>query len=266
MTTVARLLLGLALASGVAFGAWRRKLLTGRAALAAIVCGSVVTAAGWSMSVALLAFFGSSAALSRWRRAHKDAATGGIVDKSGARDAWQVVANGGVMACCAAAAWLAPSPAWTVAGLGAIAAATADTWATEIGSAVGDGAWRLWSFVRVPAGTSGAVTTLGTVALLLGAAAQGTVAVAWGFDLWTGAAIAVGGATGGLVDTILGATIQERRWCSACRESTEQHVHRCGAPTTAAGGLAFMSNDTVNLTSTLAGALAATVMHLTHAG
>jgi len=77
---------------------------------------------------------------------------------------------------------------------------------------------------------------------------------------WPGGAVALGGVTGALVDTLLGATIQERRWCPACQRATEQRVHRCGTMTQRTGGAGFMTNDAVNLTSTIAGALASLAM------
>ena len=64
-------------------------------------------------------------------------------------------------------------------------------------------------------------------------------------------------APGSLVDSLLGATLQARRWCARCSVSTEQMTHACGETTDLAGGLRWLDNDGVNLVSTLAGAAVA---------
>jgi uncharacterized protein (TIGR00297 family) len=248
---------GVVLATIVAGLAFRARQLTQSGAIAAFTCGTVATAAGWAWVVALLAFFITSSGLSRWRRAAKAARTDDVVEKAGARDAWQVVANGGVFAACALAMVVAPMPWLAAAGLGALATATSDTWATEVGTAIGGTPRHVLGLAPVAVGTSGAVSFAGTLAMLAGAAFAGTVALLSGFDRGMAVAVASGGVAGAFVDTLLGATVQARRWCPACQRITEQPVHRCGATTTHAGGIAAMTNDAVNLTSTVIGALVA---------
>ena len=68
-------------------------------------------------------------------------------------------------------------------------------------------------------------------------------------------AIAIAGAAGALADSVLGATVQERRWCDACARGTERRVHDCGAATRQVGGVGGVDNDVVNLAATLTGAL-----------
>ena len=69
--------------------------------------------------------------------------------------------------------------------------------------------------------------------------------------------IAVGGFTGALVDSMLGATVQEVRFCDACAVETEQRVHRCGARTRVTRGASWCDNDMVNVIATAVGAAAA---------
>ena len=78
---------------------------------------------------------------------------------------------------------------------------------------------------------------------------------------WTGGwpVTAVAGALGGgiagtLADSILGATVQARRWCAGCSDTTERLVHSCGRRTEPAGGFQWLDNDGVNFAATLAGA------------
>jgi uncharacterized membrane protein len=72
--------------------------------------------------------------------------------------------------------------------------------------------------------------------------------------------VAIGGAAGAMADSLLGATLQERRWCDACALATERRVHDCGTRTRLAGGLAWMDNDAVNLLATLTGAVVAATL------
>lgn len=257
MSLVTRTLVGLALAVAISLAARRAHALSWSGGVAATVMGVAATAAGWRWCVLLLAFFLSSTLLSRWRRETKERATRAVVEKGGARDAWQVLANGGVFTVCALGSVALPSALWATAGLGALAAATADTWATEVGTAVGGVPRRVLGWRAVATGTSGAVTVAGTIAMLAGAACLGTLA--WWIGLkWQGAlAGGVGGVAGAVVDTLLGATLQSQRWCASCGAPTERRVHDCGHPTAPRAGWGRLDNDGVNLTSCAAGAVVA---------
>ena len=66
-----------------------------------------------------------------------------------------------------------------------------------------------------------------------------------------------------IADSVVGATLQDRRWCDTCQTSTERAVHGCGTPTRHAGGITAVDNDLVNLIATVAGAaVAALLVHL----
>jgi uncharacterized protein (TIGR00297 family) len=254
LSPLSRLILGGVLAALVAVAARRTGSLSRSGALAAIAVGALACFPGWTWSGVLLAFFVSSTVLSAWRSASKHAATVDVVEKSAERDAVQVLANGGVFALAALGAVLFPSAIWAAVALGSLAAATADTWATEVGTAVGGIPRSIRGFARVPAGTSGAVTFAGSVAMVLGAVWLGTAARTMGFDPDVVLSSIVGGLGGALADTLLGATLQERDWCPRCARETEQRIHRCGTRTEHRRGLPGFGNDAVNLTSTVIGA------------
>ena len=140
------------------------------------------------------------------------------------RNARQVIANGGV----AALAALAGGWVWFA---GAIAAANADTWATEIGSHSRSLPRLITTGARVPAGTDGGMTLLGTVGGIAGAAFIAGVSLFLDRRGRGAVMITVAGVFGMLLDSLLGATVQ--------------------------GKVRWMDNDAVNLAATLAGAVCA---------
>jgi uncharacterized protein (TIGR00297 family) len=185
--------------------------LTGRGATAALAVGlATIWGLGWRGFVLLLAFFVSSSLLTT-------AAKGGR-----RRNERQVLANGGVAALAAFAG------SWIVFA-GALAAATADTWATEIGRHSPVAPRLITNGRRVPPGTDGGMTLLGTAGGIVGA---GFIA---GLSYVSGQrgtlVIAAAGVAGMLVDSLLGATVQ--------------------------GKVRSVDNDAVNLAATLTGAACA---------
>ena len=103
-------------------------------------------------------------------------------------------------------------------------------------------------------GTSGGITTPGTIAALSGALAVAVVTrlVGWPIPLH---AVFSGGFAGSIFDSVLGAAVQERRWCPDCEAETERRIHSCGTSSVYRGGIRGCNNDVVNLMSTIAGAV-----------
>jgi uncharacterized protein (TIGR00297 family) len=216
----------------------------------------------------MVAFFVTSSALSRYKALAK-ARRGVLVQaKGGRRDAWQVLANGGVAAgCLAVAGWRGSS-----AFLGALATAGADTWATELGLLASRPPRLVTTWRPVAPGTSGGVTPEGALASLAGAL---TVGAAWGAARALGGrgggggggrggvtparALLLTGATGtagALADSLLGATVQAAYWCPACGEPVETPVHpRCGREAALVHGWRWVDNDVVNALATSTGAI-----------
>ena len=247
------LLLALALAGGVALAARRVGSLSTSGAAAAAAVGFLLFGLGGGPGAgALLLFFVTSSLLSRWRRGDKERLQ---FEKGGERDAGQVLANGGVAAACALLLPFVPDAAWPRAALlGALAAANADTWATEIGSLAGRAPRRITTLRPAPPGESGAVSLPGTLAALAGAALVALVAAGWGLGSAGVVAVTVGGFAGALVDSLLGATVQAQYRCPRCGRLTERRVHCDGQVTERAAGVSAIGNDAVNAMATLAGA------------
>ena len=246
------------LSAFVAFAARRTRMLSTSGAIAGAAVGMISIAAGWSWGALLLSFFTSATALSKFGERQKAIRIGPVVAKGTERDAGQVLANAGVYSAAALAYLFWPSSVWAAVGAGAIAASAADTWATEVGVLAGDPR-SIISGRIVPPGTSGGVTLLGTAAGLAGAMfiAAGVALASWQV---TFAATVLGGLAGALADSLLGATLQARRWCDVCAQSTERLVHNCGNATRHAHGLRGFDNDLVNTVCSALGALVALLL------
>jgi uncharacterized protein (TIGR00297 family) len=257
---IPRMLVGGTLAGVAAGQAARRRQLTlgGEYAAFAVGTAAAIGGVGWLLSLAV--FFYSSVLFTRWRAGDKRHRSRSMLPDTRARDAWQVLANGGLFAI-AAVIWVFTG-SWRAGlfGFGALAAATADTWATEVGMALKASPRSIRTWQRVVPGTSGAVSAHGTAAAVSGAFVMALCAVASfsvPFDLPRLEAVFVGGVAGALVDSMLGASVQSVRWCEACAEWTERRVHTCGYRSHHRKGLRWMTNDVVNLISTAVGGVTA---------
>jgi len=253
---------GATAAALIGAAALRAKALDRGGALAAVAVGTATYGAfGLRGAAVLLAFFVPSVALSRVGRERKRAALADV-DKTGARDATQVLANGGVAAACALGALLAGTqlagPRFAVAFAGAFAAAAADTWGTEIGTLVKQPPRSIVTFKPIATGLSGGVTAAGTVSEIAGALFVAVAALALvPRAFW---AVFAGGMAGALLDSVLGASAQTLAWCPACARATERNPHHCGTATQPLRGVSWFGNDAVNFTATAGGALVAVLL------
>lgn len=276
---IVQLLIGLLAGVGIAALAFRARSLDLSGAIAAGVLGTVVFGLGGiAWALVLLTFFVTASGLSVFFHGRKSK----IVDdfaKGSRRDAGQVAANGGVSGLLALGyvviAWINPEhpllPALWVGYAASLAAANADTWATELGVLNPHQPVSLRNFHRVPGGTSGAISLVGTLAALAGAMVVAGVAMltglaGWapdgGLSLWGQfAIISLAGLLGAMVDSALGAWIQAMYHCPSCQKDTERHpLHSCGTETTLVRGIKWLQNDWVNAACTLSGAIAAIIL------
>lgn len=259
-----RTLIGFAIAIAIAFAARRRGLLSASGALAAVILGTLAMSAGVRWGVLLVLYFAIATSLSRWKQAEKSARTASVVEKTNTRDAMQVLANGAVFVAAALGAALTETQALVAAALGALAASMADTSATEIGGAIGGEPRSITSGKRLAPGLSGGVTFAGMLATLVGSAMIGTTGRLLGFSTVASWSAFAGGMAGALADSLLGSTLQERRYCPACGALTERRRHNCrlfpaGVQTVVVAGIGRFDNDWVNLTSTALGAVVAAI-------
>nr|CAD7589473.1 unnamed protein product [Timema genevievae] len=146
--------------------------------------------------------------------------------------------------------------------LGAFACCNGDTWASELGSVIGNkDPFLITTFQRVPRGTNGAVTPVGLVLSAVGGAVVGLsyyLVVLYSVDphilslsppQWPlVVAGAFGGFTGSLLDSLLGATLQY----SGVNEKTGCIVGCPGRGVRHISGSWVLDNHSVNLISSIA--------------
>jgi uncharacterized protein (TIGR00297 family) len=221
--------LALALLVSLARAATPPGALTGGVITAVLTLG----ASAWYRSAlpALLTLFVLTWCATRFGRVQKQKL--GVAEDKRGRNAAQVAANLGVAGLTAA---IAPTVgrSYGVLVIAALAEATADTLASELGEVLGGPPFLLTTLYRVEPGTDGAISLAGTMAGMSGAAIVVLVAVPT-LGLRLGDAVVAGSAAvGGLfVDSLLGATAERIGW---------------------------LNNDAVNFLSTLAASLIAAVI------
>ena len=244
-------------AATISLASYRFRLLTAGGSFAQWILGSILLGVGgWQWTVPLLVFCLVSSLLSRmWKSRRSEAEA--LFSKPHERDAMQVLANGSVASLIVLVWKLTQFDSWYVVYLGTIAAATADTWATEIGTLSRSSPRLVTTMAIVERGRSGAITMLGSLAGFAGAGTIFCSGIPWlSGRVFDGAALSVlgGGVAGMLTDSILGATVQLQYMCLKCGKTTERIEH-CGVKSVQSTGFSWLTNDAVNLVCTLIGGL-----------
>src|SRR6266536_5296880 len=133
-TESTRTLSGLLFSSAIALLAYRRRSLSRSGVAGTIVAGTTTLGlGGWSWGLSLIFFFVTSTFFSHFREREKALTAADKFSKGSQRDSLQVTANGGVATALALAhGFTIPDTQSSLqAGYaGALATATADTWAT----------------------------------------------------------------------------------------------------------------------------------------
>ena len=150
-----------------------------RGAAAGVVLGIGVFLSTGPAGYAVLCLFFFLGGLSTWLGRGRKQALGVAEANLGRRGVANVVSKGLVAGILAVLLFWTDATVARVAYLGALAAATLDTVATEIGQWLGRAPRDLRSFKPVPVGTPGAVSLAGTLAGLVAALAVSSVPVLW---------------------------------------------------------------------------------------
>jgi len=157
----------------------------------------------------MLAFFIAGSACTRYRYADKEN-LGVEQNRGGARGYRNVFANCVVSVAAAVLFGVTQHPAFAAMFVGSVAAAAADTVASEIG-VTGGTPYMITTGRRVPAGTNGGVTLLGEMAALICAIVISATAFFLGvIDFPTLLICSIAGLVGTNIDSLAGAVIENR--------------------------------------------------------
>ena len=211
-------LAGLLLSGAVVLAALRLGLLTVPGALGAVVVGVLAFVfGGWPLWLLLMWFFGSSNVASRLMRRWRGGAQAAR-KRSGPRKLRQVLANSVPFLACALA-YAGTGEAWfLIVSAGALAASTADTWASEVGMYSRKPPVNIVTREPMQRGLSGGVSPLGLAATAVGAVSSAFLAMllfhAFGFAVPTGPTaflfVIACGIVGSVVDSFLGVLLQAK--------------------------------------------------------
>lgn len=232
------------------------RTIDSRGLLASLTVGlAIIYGGGIAWFIIVAVFFALGVAFTLYKYGYKKK-LGGAQEKGGARSWPNIMANGGLASVFAVGEFFHPGQAFAALFLGSIAAAAADTLATELGL-LNKTQPRLITrpSLQVLPGTSGGVTLLGYAGALVASVVIGSMALALGVMGGSPLVIALcacGGVAGATADSVFGATLQRKGVCKVCQRQTEALLH-CGERTTLAGGVPFLENNLVNVFATLAG-------------
>lgn len=212
---------------------------TGKLTAIAAIMGGCIGAllficAGFTGIAMMAMFFILATAATIWKK-EKKKVFGIAEDNEGRRDAGQVLANAGVAGVLGICILFFPSHSNTFRLMiaAAFSSATADTLSSELGNVYGQRFYNIISFKTEKRGLNGVVSIEGTLFGIAGSIIIAVVhAIGFGLNLnflW----IVIAGTTGNLADSILGATVERKR---------------------------YLSNNAVNFLNTAIGALTALIL------
>jgi uncharacterized protein (TIGR00297 family) len=219
--------------------AYRFRIADISAMLSATLFGVVIIISsdkGWFLFFILLTFFFLGSLFTRYKYNYK-LAHGIAEEKKGMRGYKNVFSNSLPALSLAVAYGIFPSHAWVLlpAYLGSVATACSDTLASEIGETCKGEPRMITTFKKVSAGTDGAVSRLGEWAAFFGAAMIAFLAfLLIKSDFGLVIAVTAGGFIGTNIDSVLGATLQQK---------------------------GYLSNNGVNLCATISGAIISGILY-----
>ncbi len=233
---VLRLLLTLLFMILLGYALGRVRLADVSGVLSGILMGLlIVSFTDFRWFVLILSFFVIGGIFTKYKYDYKRAI--GIAQAGGgARGYRNVFGNGLVALVCAIAFGITGNVLFVVAYIGAVATATGDTLASEIGQTHKKLPRLITDLRWVPHGTDGGITTLGEYSALAGAGAIAIIGVVLGVGASnTAVPVILGGFFGANFDSVLGAVLERRH---------------------------YLTNSSVNLLATAAGAIAAVIIYL----
>ena len=233
------------------YGAYKLNALSKSGAIAAFILGfCIVLGFGGKGLILIGLFFSSSSLFSSYKKRVKQAVNKKLAN--GSRRNWaQVIANGGPAGISSLLYFIYDDSIWLIAFIVSIAAATSDTWSSELGVLSKSNPIHLIGLKRCEPGTSGAISMLGSMAGIAGSLfIVVTADILFDLALSTIILLSVFGYLGSILDTLLGAFWQVEYKCTVCSAHTERKVH-CNKRTVKRKGVNWINNEVVNLSSVM---------------
>ena len=183
-------------------------------------------------------------------------------EKSGARDFAQIFSNLFPALVFSLIFAFTKNPAGLIGAGAAMAAAFADSSASDIGVLSKKPPVDIFSHKVVERGISGGVSLLGTLSAAVSSIFVSAIFIAFYPKMILGfIIISAAGFLGTLLDSALGSKLQVKYKCAVCAESTEKKFH-CGFKCKKVGGVSFINNDAVNLICSFCSGLIAFIFAL----
>lgn len=260
------LIIGLIGSSIIAASGYYFSAISRSGIIATIFIGTTIAVAGdFSTWSAVIFLFGSSLIINFSKKLFFPEISSieqSIHSKNGARDASQICANLLPAVICLLIYFFTSNTAFLIAYLASIAGATADTWASEIGILSNKATIDVLTLRKTPKGLSGGISLLGTIASIGGSFLSTTCFFIFNFFSSNPLTyphfviIFSVGILASLIDSILGSFFQGK-YLTIHNQLTEQKKNN-----QLVTGYSWMSNDLVNLSTSILSSLLALFLSL----
>lgn len=175
----------------------------------ATIIGAVAYGLGDLGNLAVLGVFFISGSLLTLINDRRSSAETGLQSRRNGKQAWS---NGWWFAIYLLVGYVTGAKGFHIAAVAALATATSDTWATEVGLLPKHHKTvSIINFKPVNPGTDGGISLYGTVSAFLGSSLIGAIYMLFSYEdqLTVFLIIAISGFAGCLIDSLLGATVQK---------------------------------------------------------
>ncbi len=203
------LLMGIVLALSIVGVVFMLGFLSLDAIVPATIIGTVAYGLGDISIIAVLGVFFISASLLTYLNDYRSSKGRMYQSRRNGKQAWS---NGWWFAIFLLLAYVTGAKEFSIAAIAAIATATSDTWATEVGLFPRNHKTvSITTFKTVEPGTDGGISLFGTISALLGSSLIGAIYMMFSYEdqLMMFLIIAISGFLGSTIDSLLGATLQK---------------------------------------------------------